>query len=949
MQEQGLLENGEYIIICVDDEVYDPTKERQYIQKESEITNNDVLPFRAVLVVTHRAPINPEYEDFKQNVTTLSMRPPFIIPTHPYLVLPVPLYAGLAYDAVLIYAKALTEALANNSTEDRGTDIINYIRGHVYQSIHGFSVRIDENGDAEGNFAVLSLLDNPNSSCEETKTMQPVGRFTYQEAQGLPLLLLEKQIDWIAGAPPAGEPKCGFNGELCEQDWKMILIGLVTAALVVIAGIFSIRHYRYEQKMARMLWKVDIKDLILLRTSSDLTLQNSRNQISMQVYDVSRLGNLVDSGRENSLSQRLDSRVGFYKGNVVFIKYINKRSVDLTRSLCKELINIREMRHENINPVIGACVDPPNVCVLTLFCARGSLEDVLKNEDLDLDNMFIASLVADLIKGMIYLHETDVVSHGKLKSSNCLVDSRWVLQIADYGLHELKQGQEIPFGKDLKYQRGLLWRSPELLRMMNPPPRGTQKGDVYSFAIILYEIIGRKGPWGPEAPPGKFIIERVMNPHHYGVHIYRPPIDELTGCNDYILRCMQECWDEDPDARPDFRLINQKLRDMQTGLKNNIFDNMIAIMEKYAYNLEGLVQERTNQLMEEKKKTENLLLRMLPKPVAEQLKRGEPVEAEIFDCVTIYFSDIVGFTELSAVSTPLQVVDLLNDLYTCFDSIIGHYDVYKVETIGDAYMVVSGLPLRNGDNHAGEIASVALHLLGAIQNFEIRHRPGERLKLRIGVHSGPCVAGVVGLKMPRYCLFGDTVNTSSRMESTGKALKIHVSEACKDILDKLGGYVLQERGLIPVKGKGEMRTYWLVRKESDNIVFSCDSRSEETINDTTELHIPPTNNDIIKDGNGNTNQCLSVPVVAQQKGITPHPDFSWLISHEVSEQETSNSGRRKRVSQISNYSSCGSLFQDCKKNILREFRSNSRPNTKGYRSAPIISFRDRASCRDYLL
>jgi class 3 adenylate cyclase len=494
------------------------------------------------------------------------------------------------------------------------------------------------------------------------------------------------------------------------------------------------------------------------------------------------------------------------------LKFSKKK--DIARDVMKEMRVLRDIRHDNINSFIGACLEPMRVLIITDYCAKGSLYDIVENEDIKLDMMFMASLVHDLIKGLLYIHGSILGFHGNLKSSNCVVTSRWVLQITDFGLHELRHCAESDSIGEHQYYRNLLWKAPELLREPNVSPCGSQKADVYAFAIILYEIIGRRGPFGVTGYEPKEIVNLVRQIPEQGQEPFRPNLQLLQEvdeeCPDYIISCMQDCWADNPDLRPDFVVIRSHLKKMKEGMHRNIMDQMMDMMEKYANNLEDLVSERTRLLIEEKQKTEDLLNRMLPVPVARQLTRGIGVEPESFDLVTIYFSDIVGFTAMSAESTPLQVVNFLNDLYTLFDKIIKGYDVYKVETIGDAYMVVSGLPIKNGDRHAGEIASMSLDLLQAVRNHRIAHRPCEVLKLRIGIHTGPVVAGVVGLTMPRYCLFGDTVNTASRMESNGEPLKIHISSQCRDALDKIGGYVVEERGLIQMKGKGAVNTFWLV-------------------------------------------------------------------------------------------------------------------------------------------
>ncbi|KAK8405682.1 hypothetical protein O3P69_001881 [Scylla paramamosain] len=814
MEEKGLFRKGEYFVVGVTLSQYDKNKPDKYLRDLLNEDTNSIVQaaFQNFLgVVPSPAPM---FDSFASNVNAFLEKPPF---NHPNAVHKIGgmknirAEAAFLYDAVHVYARALNETLKKGGNPKNGSALVATILGTSYRSAMGYMVRMDEKGDAEGNYTLIGRQKHHSTPGEYG--LYPVGGFRYSvgDYKGLPELHLTSPIHWKTGVPPIDEPPCGYRGLKCQSQTGEIIAG-VTGGVVLLLLVVSLVAYS-------LLWKIDYKDIKI----NDWTPNHipAANKLSRGLYATVRSSQL-------SLNSNLDldyryasvhTQLGTYKGRVVAVKQISSKAVDITRRIKKELKTVRDLRHDNLLGFVGACVDPPHVCIITEYCSRGSLKDILDNEDVKLDNMFIASLIGDIVQGMIYLHDSPVKSHGNLKSSNCLVDSRWVVKISDFGLHELKSGYETTSlaeaGETQRKCTDLLYRAPELLRDTSAPPGGTQKGDVYSFAIILYEIHVRHGPWGTTDQSPLSVIRLVMAGPQGSTSPVRPSLEAMESSLDCVRVVLTECWAEVPEERPDFRSIKIKLRPMRKGLKPNIFDNMLEMMEKYANNLEALVDERTDQLIEEKKKTEALLYEMLPPYVAEQLKRGRKVQAESFDCVTIYFSDIVGFTEMSAESTPLQVVDFLNDLYTCFDSIIGHYDVYKVETIGDAYMVVSGLPIRNEEQHAGEVASMSLHLLDAIKKFQIRHRPTDTLKLRIGLHSGPVCAGVVGLKMPRYCLFGDTVNTASRMESSGQALKIHCSVLCRNILAKVGGYILEERGQVKVKGKGEMTTYWLVGEDPE--------------------------------------------------------------------------------------------------------------------------------------
>uniref|UniRef100_A0A8C7T615 Guanylyl cyclase C n=1 Tax=Oncorhynchus mykiss TaxID=8022 RepID=A0A8C7T615_ONCMY len=646
-------------------------------------------------------------------------------------------YVAGYHDGVLLFGhvlrQRLTSELRGRATQPTTTELtdVNPFRNVSFQGMGGHYV-LDENGDRDVNFSVIytSTIDKQyktlfvfDTSINETRVEDNT-----------------PSLPWPGSQLPDDKP-INPNGNGIQCIWNVFR---------PLDFFHILQNMKERQNQKR--WSHISPDLITPLDGKELSL------VSLKVKDVFHTDSLFLSPA---------SSLSFCLSQLLRIDYYNLTKFYGTVKFEYGLFGVFE------------------------FCERGSLRYVLNDtisypEKTFMDLEFKISVMYDIAKGMSYLHSSNIEVHGRLKSSNCVVDNRMVVKITDFGCNTILNPC-----KDL-------WTAPEHLRKQGI----SQKGDVYSFAIIAQEIILRKNPFFTQAS-----IVKVINQTGF----FRPDLNfETAAENEAELHMLiKNCWEEDPDRRPDFKKIEGSLGKIFSNLHNqaneSYMDNLIRRLQMYSRNLEHLVEERTSLYKAERDRADRLNFLLLPAPVVRSLKETGSVEPELFDEVTVYFSDIVGFTTLCQYSTPMEVVDMLNDIYKNFDRILDHHDVYKVETIGDAYMVASGLPRRNGNRHAVDIAHMALDILAFVGTFQLQHLPGIPLWIRIGVHSA-----TLSLPMPRYCLFGDTVNTASRMESTGLPLRIHVSQSTINILQRTDcKFEYEQRGETFLKGKGNEMTYWL--------------------------------------------------------------------------------------------------------------------------------------------
>uniref|UniRef100_A0A1I7XIQ3 Guanylate cyclase n=1 Tax=Heterorhabditis bacteriophora TaxID=37862 RepID=A0A1I7XIQ3_HETBA len=671
------------------------------------------------------------------------------------------------YEAFIIYATVLNRTISNNMSYRNGKYMFNITAG-TYQGLLG-NATIAYDGARIPEFSFSTVNTNMETIRLGTIVMDTRGVNACIIEKFTPNYSLndENNIVWDGLPAPLSTPVCGFQG--CPPPFVQLYgfyiiiaaaVVLILIVIIITVVVYAVKARIKERERLDALWKIpffELRKVVHKHASftSEISEANSRN-----------VENRSETDRMCFFYYGKESLMGFKHS--VMIKY-----------------------EQNVNEEFR--------------------KEVITKGSLPMDSVFIQSMMMDIASGLVYIHDSFLVRHGRLTSQVisdcinygltysqrvdkswgcqfigrfqiCVVDDRWQVKISFFGTSPIKEVEH-------RSNEELLWTAPEIIRG-DADSMGTPEGDVYSFAIIASELITKKTAWNMDNR--KETVEDIIRlVSKTSINPFRPDVepDEHMEIGPQYIHLVRECWSETPKHRHTMKHVKSLLSSAQKGKKRNLMDHVMNTLENYASSLEAEVEERMKELVEEKKKSDILLYRMLPKQVADRLKLGQAVQPESYDSVTIFFSDVVSFTTLASKCTPMQVV----------------------ETIGDGYLCVSGLPNRNGLEHIKEICDLSLELITGLRAFSVPNLPREKINIRVGIHTGSVVAGVVGLTMPRYCLFGDTVNTASRMESNGKPAHIHLSMDANDLLNRTHpGYKTESRGEVIIKGKGVMNTFWLV-------------------------------------------------------------------------------------------------------------------------------------------
>ncbi|GAV05720.1 hypothetical protein RvY_15806-2 [Ramazzottius varieornatus] len=652
------------------------------------------------------------------------------------------------------------------------------------------SIYVDETGMRKGDVLFLRLNKSEGNFHEAWRY------FAFTRSLSVTHTLASR---WYGrtDAPP-DSPPCGFRGEHCTEAGSVVTLVLAIvcpiAILLMVAGASAVRWYLNRRKEHLSLWWcIDGR---------------SFDPDSDHVKFVATGTPTNDEVLRQDILTKCQYKIRMYNGEAVWAEAIfppvSLDAIRRNKQMLRCLAAIKHLHSPNVGVFHGIVTSSTYSYLVWEFGVHASLRMLLDTSYNSTSGDLLVSLIWDVLEGMDYIHSQELHYHGVPSSLTCMIDKRFCLQICGYGSARmlcLTTGRNIESEEDVTQ----LWMAPEMLA--DRRHIGSKAADAFSTALVILEIFTRSTPMD-------VILESESSCTHAIENLLTlrgPRIPIGYEVPKVLHDILNDCVSPHIRERPPLRHLMQKIEHLFP--KKGFLDKILSRLQKYSEELEMKVAAQTQELFDEQLKVDTLLKQMIPPEFVNKLRNKEPVLTEAFDCVTLMFSDMPEFGGIVTKSSPLQLIFLLNSVYSTIDQLLESFDVYKVETINDSYMVVSGLPQRNGDQHVVEISRMALSL---IEIRLVSPVDGAPLHLRIGIHSGPCVAGIVGIRTPRYCLFGDTINVASRMETNGEASRIHVSPSVKELLTVVGGFVLQSRGKITIKGKGEMETYWLLGRQSDH-------------------------------------------------------------------------------------------------------------------------------------
>ncbi|XP_055351616.1 atrial natriuretic peptide receptor 1-like [Paramacrobiotus metropolitanus] len=690
-----------------------------------------------------------------------------------------------SFESLLMFGNVLLERLNETGFDlADGSAFASEFWNRSFVLPYSGNVQFDDVGERQTNLVMQQFMNN---STDVTDIL--IFNDTTSEIHFL------SNIQWNSVWPIKNEPECGFLGtaQRCRDLEYRANVRILTSSIV---GSILVICCMITGAMRSATRKAIIPENNLWEVKGGLI------RCLPVIMDADRGKSIITSKRRTRYSG-----IASLKGTKVWVEYIAVRQqIKLTKKTETLLTIVYNCVHPNVNRFIGLAFEEGLMMLISEYCKRGTLKDAMESQSVTLDWIIKLNFISDLAQAVRFIHSSSLGVHGFLKSSRCLISNHFTLQVAELGHDKIV---ETVFGTNPRAanisftRRESVWIAPEMLYYKNS---ATPEMDIYAIGVIIQELVH-------DTSAAHLSLSSLRNfSLDGGQQRKNLPIKRDTESR--LIYMSKRCLSANPMRRPRIKEIIELIVSLRGKSPNSVFEELLNRLEHHTGELENAVNNRTDQIMLEKEECDKVLHELLPKSIVEQLRTGESIKPEYYEQMTACFCHIFGFPHFADYHSAQRVTKFLSEMFILYDETIQSFDAFKLESSGESLIVVSGVPMENGLRHAVEICRFAIQLR---KKFTRRYYDNH-LQLQMGIDTGSCVTAVLGFKVPRYNVIGETMNVASRLANSGKPSRIQVNQTTVQLVMDAGADDLRflNRGLVD-KGTNSLQTFWL----EDKVCLNC--------------------------------------------------------------------------------------------------------------------------------